>query len=242
MLEKDMYDSWKSRMELYMFNRPYGRMILESVEQGPLIWPSVEVEGVTRLKKYSELSAAEAIQADCDVKATNIILQGLPLEVYALVIKTAFLNRILKEEVYVGQPLGFVRKQYPDHVFALDKALYGLKQAPRAWYIKASIPSDNKVVNMAFFFTELSLMDYLVNISINPSKLAASAVYVARCTLNKTPAWIETLRHYTGYVEDQIRDCAKILVSFHACASESKLKEVYEKYVNPDRGAVALFP
>nr|GEV83122.1 reverse transcriptase domain-containing protein [Tanacetum cinerariifolium] len=61
-------------------------MILESVEQGPLIWPSVEVEGVTRLKKYSELSAAEAIQADCDVKATNIILQGLPLEVYALVI------------------------------------------------------------------------------------------------------------------------------------------------------------
>nr|GFC38795.1 zf-CCHC domain-containing protein/RVP_2 domain-containing protein [Tanacetum cinerariifolium] len=53
---------------------------LESVEQGPLIWPSVEVEGVTRLKKYSGLSAAEAIQADCDVKATNIILQGLPPE------------------------------------------------------------------------------------------------------------------------------------------------------------------
>nr|GEX63144.1 hypothetical protein [Tanacetum cinerariifolium] len=42
-------------------------------------------DGVTRLKKYSELSAAEAIQADCDVKATNIILQGLPPEVYALV-------------------------------------------------------------------------------------------------------------------------------------------------------------
>nr|GEY62931.1 reverse transcriptase domain-containing protein [Tanacetum cinerariifolium] len=53
--------------------------------KGPLLWPSVEVEGVTRLKKYSKLSAAEAIQADCDVKATNIILQGLPPEVYALV-------------------------------------------------------------------------------------------------------------------------------------------------------------
>nr|GEY95240.1 reverse transcriptase domain-containing protein [Tanacetum cinerariifolium] len=36
--------------------------------------------GVTRLKKYSELSAAEAIQTDCDVKATNIILQGLAPE------------------------------------------------------------------------------------------------------------------------------------------------------------------
>nr|GEV72394.1 integrase, catalytic region, zinc finger, CCHC-type, peptidase aspartic, catalytic [Tanacetum cinerariifolium] len=61
MLEKDMYDSWKSRMELYMLNRQHGRMILESFEN------------------------AEAIQADCDVKAINIILQGLPLEVYALV-------------------------------------------------------------------------------------------------------------------------------------------------------------
>nr|GFA19022.1 copia protein [Tanacetum cinerariifolium] len=40
----------------------------------------------------------------------------------------------LKEEVYVGQPPGFVSKQYPYHVYALDKALYGLKQAPRAWY------------------------------------------------------------------------------------------------------------
>nr|GEZ80660.1 putative RNA-directed DNA polymerase [Tanacetum cinerariifolium] len=47
-------------------------------------------------------------------------------------VKTAFLNGILKEEVYVGQPLDFVIKQYPDHIYALDKALYGLKQAPRA--------------------------------------------------------------------------------------------------------------
>nr|GFB36715.1 hypothetical protein [Tanacetum cinerariifolium] len=45
---------------------------------------------------------------------------------------TMFLNEILKEEVYVGQPSGFVSKQYPDHVYALDKALYGLKQAPQA--------------------------------------------------------------------------------------------------------------
>ncbi|GJR90833.1 hypothetical protein Tco_0214844 [Tanacetum coccineum] len=42
MLDKDLYDSWKSRMELYMQNREHGRMILESVEHGPLIWPTVE--------------------------------------------------------------------------------------------------------------------------------------------------------------------------------------------------------
>ncbi|GJZ51006.1 hypothetical protein Tco_0605521 [Tanacetum coccineum] len=75
MLEKEIYDSWKSRMELYMLNRQHGRMILESVENGPLIWPSIEENGVTRPKKYYELSPTEAIQADCDIKATNIILQ-----------------------------------------------------------------------------------------------------------------------------------------------------------------------
>nr|GEZ71658.1 hypothetical protein [Tanacetum cinerariifolium] len=64
MLEKDMYDSWRSRMEMYILNRQHDRIILESVEHGPLLWHSVTEEGVTRLKKYSELSAAEAIQAD----------------------------------------------------------------------------------------------------------------------------------------------------------------------------------
>nr|GFA19372.1 retrovirus-related Pol polyprotein from transposon TNT 1-94 [Tanacetum cinerariifolium]GFA19394.1 retrovirus-related Pol polyprotein from transposon TNT 1-94 [Tanacetum cinerariifolium] len=58
-------------------------------------------------------------------------------------VKTTFLNGILKEEVYVGQPSGFVSKQYPDHVYALDKALYDLKQAPWATGIDLpwSLPS-----------------------------------------------------------------------------------------------------
>nr|GEW02219.1 hypothetical protein [Tanacetum cinerariifolium] len=60
-------------------------MILESVENGPLIWPSIEENGVPRPKKYSELSPTKAVQANFDIKATNIILQGLPPKVYALV-------------------------------------------------------------------------------------------------------------------------------------------------------------
>ncbi|GKF70441.1 hypothetical protein Tco_0203498, partial [Tanacetum coccineum] len=58
-------NAWKSRMELYMMNRPHGRMILASVEKGPLVWPSITEDGVTRLKEYVELTPAEAIQADC---------------------------------------------------------------------------------------------------------------------------------------------------------------------------------
>ncbi|GKD60848.1 hypothetical protein Tco_1298357 [Tanacetum coccineum] len=85
MLDKDMYDSWKSIMELYMQNREHGRMILESVKNGPLILPTIEENGVTRTKKYAELSAAEKIQADCNMKATNIVLQALPADIYSLV-------------------------------------------------------------------------------------------------------------------------------------------------------------
>nr|GEV02309.1 hypothetical protein [Tanacetum cinerariifolium] len=85
MLEKHLYDSWKSRMELYMQNREHERMILEAVEHGPPIWPTIEENGVTRTKRYEELFATVKIQADCDLKATNIILQGLPTDVYYLV-------------------------------------------------------------------------------------------------------------------------------------------------------------
>ncbi|GJY39326.1 hypothetical protein Tco_0425690 [Tanacetum coccineum] len=85
MLDKDLYDSWKIIMELYMQNREHRRMILESVEHDPLIWPTVEENGVTRTKKYAELSTAEKIQGDYDIKAINIILQGLPADIYSLV-------------------------------------------------------------------------------------------------------------------------------------------------------------
>ncbi|GKB50522.1 retrovirus-related pol polyprotein from transposon TNT 1-94 [Tanacetum coccineum] len=53
-------------------------------------------------------------------------------------VKTAFLNKPLKEEVFARQPDGFVDLEFPNHVYCLKKALYGLKQAPRAWYDKLS--------------------------------------------------------------------------------------------------------
>ena len=48
--------------------------------------------------------------------------------------KSAFLNGMLQEEVYIEQPKGFVDSHRPDDVYKLKRVLYGLKQTPRAWY------------------------------------------------------------------------------------------------------------
>lgn len=48
-------------------------------------------------------------------------------------VKTAFLNGILDEEIYMKQPEGVVDVNYPDYVCKLKRALYGLKQSPRMW-------------------------------------------------------------------------------------------------------------
>jgi hypothetical protein len=54
-------------------------------------------------------------------------------------VKSAFLNYVIQEEVYVRQRLGFQNSKYPNRVYKLSKALYGLKQAPRAWYARLKI-------------------------------------------------------------------------------------------------------
>nr|GEV49026.1 retrotransposon protein, putative, Ty1-copia subclass [Tanacetum cinerariifolium] len=150
MLEKDMYDSWKSRMELYMLNHQHGRMILESVENDPLLWPTVEEDGVTRLKKYSELSAAEAIQADCDVKATNIILQGLLPEVYALVSTHKVAKELWERIQMLMQGTSLTKQERECKLYdEFDKFAYRKGESLRDFYVRFSLLlNDMNMYNM----------------------------------------------------------------------------------------------
>nr|GFC04702.1 hypothetical protein [Tanacetum cinerariifolium] len=140
MLEKDMYDSWRSRMELYMLNRQHGRMILESGEHSPLLWPSVTEDGETRLKKYSELSSAEATQADCDVKATNIILQALPLEIYALVSTHKVAKDLWEGIQMLMQGTSLTKQERECKLYdAFDKFAYQKGETLRDFYLRFSL-------------------------------------------------------------------------------------------------------
>ncbi|PIN19653.1 Cyclin B [Handroanthus impetiginosus] len=107
-------------------------------------------------------------------------------------------------------------------------------------FIKASMTGSD-VENMVYFLAELGMMNY-ATLRYSPSMIAASAVYAARCTLNKAPLWTETLKVHTGFSESQLMDCAKLLVSFHSMAPDNKLRGIYRKYSTSEREAVALLP
>ncbi|GJU92287.1 hypothetical protein Tco_1304710 [Tanacetum coccineum] len=127
----------KSIMELYMMNRQHGRMILESVENGPLIWPTIEENGVTRPRKYSELTPVDAIQADCDVKATNIILQGLPPEVYALVSNHQIAKELWERIQLLMQGTSLMKQERECKLYdEFDKFTYKKGETLRDFYLR----------------------------------------------------------------------------------------------------------
>ena len=47
-------------------------------------------------------------------------------------VETAFLNGVVKSEVYIREPQGY--ETGVNKVCELKKALYGLRESPRAWY------------------------------------------------------------------------------------------------------------
>ncbi|GJT17536.1 retrovirus-related pol polyprotein from transposon TNT 1-94 [Tanacetum coccineum] len=85
-------------------------------------------EGIDYDETYTPVARLESIR---------ILLAyacALDLKLFQMDVKSAFLNGLINEEVYVSQPPGFINFAKPNHVYRLKKALYGLKQAPKAWY------------------------------------------------------------------------------------------------------------
>ena len=87
-----------------------------------------QMEGVDYDETFALVTRIESI------KILLALACHLKFKLYQMDVKIAFLNGILKEDVYVAQPKGFIDPHFPDHVLYLKKALYGLKQAPRAQY------------------------------------------------------------------------------------------------------------
>ncbi|KAF2589319.1 hypothetical protein F2Q70_00040266 [Brassica cretica] len=95
-------------------------------------------------------------------------------------------------------------------------------------FLKAA-QSDKKLEVLSFFIIELCLVEYEM-LEYTPSKLAASAIYTARCTLIGFEEWSKTCEFHTGYKEEELLECARKMVGFHQKAGTGKLTGVPRKY------------
>ncbi|GKD73532.1 retrovirus-related pol polyprotein from transposon TNT 1-94 [Tanacetum coccineum] len=121
-IKEAMADSaWIEAMqdELHQFDRlnvwelvdkPFGKMVIKL----KWLWKNKKDEDQSVIRNKARLVA----------KAHK------SFPIYQMDVKTAFLNGLLKEEVYVAQPEGFIDPNHPEKVYLLRKTLYGLKQAP----------------------------------------------------------------------------------------------------------------
>ena len=89
-------------------------------------------EGIDYEKNYEENFAPVAKYTS--IRSVLALAAVMKWKIHQMDVKTAFLNGVVEEEVYVEQPLGFETHDRETHVCRLKKYLYGLKQAPRTWY------------------------------------------------------------------------------------------------------------
>jgi hypothetical protein len=89
-----------------------------------------QVEDLDFGETFAPVARLEAIR----ILLAFVVSKGFKL--YRMDVKSAFLNGVIQEELYVRQPPDFESPKYPDRVYKLSKTLYGLKQAPRTWYAR----------------------------------------------------------------------------------------------------------
>ncbi|XAR61546.1 hypothetical protein NMG60_11016000 [Bertholletia excelsa] len=104
-------------------------------------------------------------------------------------------------------------------------------------FLKAA-QSDKKLELLSFFIIELCLVEFEM-LKFPPSLLAAAAVFTAQCTLSGYRKWSKTSESYTGYSENQLLQCSRLMVSFHQTAGTGKLTGVHRKYSTSKFGYTA---
>ncbi|GJZ63569.1 Rop guanine nucleotide exchange factor 5 [Tanacetum coccineum] len=103
MLEKSMYDSWKSRILFYIEGKENGEMLIDSINNDPFQFKEITVPATEttaeekRLQELKELTPEEKIKKSCDIKAT---LQQNKILKAAMAINSVTLSDMKVPEAY----------------------------------------------------------------------------------------------------------------------------------------------
>ncbi|GKB55982.1 hypothetical protein Tco_0912168 [Tanacetum coccineum] len=96
MLDRTDFASWKQCIRLYCQGKENGVNILKSIDEGPFQMGTIRdliaegTEGAQQLgperaRVYSDLSPENKDRYNAEIRATNILLQGLPKDIYTLI-------------------------------------------------------------------------------------------------------------------------------------------------------------
>ncbi|GJQ95136.1 hypothetical protein Tco_0006275 [Tanacetum coccineum] len=96
MLDRTDFSSWQQRIRLYCRGIENGVNILKSIDEGPFQMGTFQETlaegnegalhlGPERPRVYSDLSPEDKDRYNADIRATNILLQGLPKDIYSLI-------------------------------------------------------------------------------------------------------------------------------------------------------------
>lgn len=97
----------------------------------------------------------------------------------------------------------FIKAHIPDDEVIRNVKSWIHQSSVTVWNDANLIGFTMQLESMVYFLSELALMNYTTLVYC-PSMVAASAVYVARHILHKSPAWTETLMLHTNFTESQL--------------------------------------
>nr|GEX58051.1 ribonuclease H-like domain, reverse transcriptase, RNA-dependent DNA polymerase [Tanacetum cinerariifolium] len=134
----------------------------------------IQEHGIDFEEVFAPVARMETIRLLLAITANN------KWKVHHLDVKSAFLHRDLKEEVYVTQPEGFIKRQDNGKVYRFIKALYGLRQAPSAWNIKL----DNTLKSLDF---KKCALEQVIYTKTSKDSTLLIGVYVDDLIITGTP-------------------------------------------------------
>ncbi|GJS65698.1 hypothetical protein Tco_0680262 [Tanacetum coccineum] len=96
MLDRTDFEYWQQRIRLYCLRKDNGENIMKSINEGPFHMGTVSdvivggtegavQQGPVRARVLNDLSAEENERYKADIRATNILLQGIPKDIYSLI-------------------------------------------------------------------------------------------------------------------------------------------------------------
>ena len=94
---------------------------IEKYKEIFVAWGFSQKEGIDYEETFAPIARYTSIRS---VLALDVVMKW---KIHQMDVKTAFLNGVVEEEVYVEQPLGFETHDRESHVCRLKKSLYSLK-------------------------------------------------------------------------------------------------------------------